>query len=379
MRILLLGHAPSIHTRRWAEALSGRGHDVRLVTLVPPAGPYPVPVQVAGRLLPIRALGTLTARGSVRAEARAFRPDVTVAHFLPNYGWLAHLAGIKPWMLVCWGSDLLLNAGRTPFHRFRARQVLRSANLVHVDAEVLAEAAVALGAPADRVWTRAWGIDTEAFRPDGAGATSAAGAQDSAAGARLRILWTRMLEPVYDPATFLRALGHLRRRGVDFEVTIAGDGPLRPAMELLALDEGVADRVRFVGWVPADRLPTLYREHDAYVSLSRSDSTSQSLLEAMGTGLAPVVSDIAGNREWVLHRERGLLVPVEDDVAVACALEELARDGEARRAMAVRARAEVVARARFQDTILETEARLLSLAGRGDVAARAPVAGGGSR
>ena len=374
MRILLLGHAPSIHTRRWAEALSARGHDLRLVTLVPPVDAYPIPVRVAGRSLPVRALGTLSARGAVRAEARAFRPDVTVAHFLPNYGWLAHLAGLRPRVLVCWGSDLLLNAGRTPFHRLRARQVLRSADLVHVDADVLADAAAALGAPAGRVWTRAWGIDTELFRPDGEGQGGATPDGAAPRGARLRILWTRMLEPIYDPATFVRALGRLERRGVEFEATMAGEGDLRGAMESLARDEGVAGRIRFAGWVGPERLPSLYREHDVYVSLSRSDSTSQSLLEAMGSGLAPVVSDIAGNREWVLHRERGLLVPMEDDVAVACALEELAREGEARRAMGLRARAEVEARARFQDTLFETESRLLVLA-KGSAAS----AGGSAR
>ena len=374
MRILLLGHAPSIHTKRWAAALAARGHGVRLITLAPPSAGDSIPARVVGRSLPVGALETLAARGATRTEAKAFRPDVTVAHFLPNYGWLAHLAGLRPWMLVCWGSDLLLNARRSAFHRYRARRVLRSAALVHVDAEVLAEAAVALGAPADRVWTRAWGIDTRTFGPDGAGRSSDAG--NGPAPARLRILWTRMLEPLYDPATFLRALGHLARRGVDFEATIAGSGPLRGEMEYLAREQGVSDRVQFVGWVPPDRLPTLYRGHDAYVSLSRSDSTSQSLLEAMGSGLAPVVSDIAGNREWVLHRERGLLVPVADDVAVACALEELAHDGAGRRAMGLRARAEVEARARFEDTVRQTEERLLVLASGRPAARIAPPSAG---
>jgi glycosyltransferase involved in cell wall biosynthesis len=369
VRILLLGHAPSIHTQRWATALAGRGHEVRLLTLAPPVPGSRIPARVLGRPLPVRALETLAARGAVRAEAKSFRPDVTVAHFLPNYGWLAHLAGLRPWMLVCWGSDLLLNAWRSPFHRYRARRVLRSAALTHVDAEVLAEAAVALGAPADRVWTRAWGIDTQAFRPDDAGS-------DAAPGGRLRILWTRMLEPLYDPATFLRALGLLGRRGVDFEATVAGSGPLRGEMESLAREQGVADRVRFVGWVPPEQLPSLYRGHDAYVSLSRSDSTSQSLLEAMGSGVVPVVSDIDGNREWVLHRERGLLVPPEDDVAVACALEELARGGDERRAMGLRARAEVEARARFEDTVRETEERLHALAAGAASPGAAPGTGG---
>src|SRR4029079_13645664 len=43
---------------------------------------------------------------------------------------------------------------------------------------------------------------------------------------------------------------------------------------------------------------------EVYVSASRSDSTSQSLLEAMAAGALPVVSDIPGNREWVTDGER---------------------------------------------------------------------------
>jgi glycosyltransferase involved in cell wall biosynthesis len=248
-----------------------------------------------------------------------------------------------------------VNAKRTPFHRARARYVLREAPMIHVDAANLAEAAVELGADPRSVWTRAWGVDTVAFQPDG---------RPAAPGGRepLRILWTRQLEPVYDPEPFVRALGLLKLRAVPFRATLAGSGPLRPSVEAWIREEGVAEEVALEGFVGEDRLRELYRSADRYVSISRSDSTSQSLLEAMSSGLLPIVTDIAGNREWVTHRREGYLVPVGDAEALACAIQESAHDPESG-AMRARARARVLERGSFADTLAQLDLRLRALAG----------------
>jgi glycosyltransferase involved in cell wall biosynthesis len=368
VRILVLAHAPSVHTALWTRALQRRGHEILLLSAhAPPAdaarGPGaatplgPVPTRIVGAAFPVPALRYASARGAVRAEARRFRPDATVAHFLPNYGFLAALAGLRPWMLVAWGSDLLVNARRSPLHRARARWTLRRADLVHVDAALLAETAVALGAAPDRIWTRAWGVDVDALAP--AEPWSARRARTP----ELRILWTRQLEPLYDPETFVRALGKLRAMEVPFRATLAGSGPLRAGLERLARRAGIEGRIRFTGWVERERLTALFRAHDAYVSLSRSDSTSQSLLEALAAGTIPIVTDIPGNLEWVRHRREGLLVPAGDPDAVACALAEVARGGEHLDAIAARGAALALERARFSDTVTETEDRLRTLAG----------------
>ena len=354
MRILLLAHGPSIHTRRWARALRDRGHELRLLTAFPSPVPL-VPERVIGLPFPVQGLRYLSALAAVRETARTFLPDVTVAHFLPNYGLLAALGAVGPWMLTCWGSDLLVNARRTPLHRARARFVLRRAPLVHVDAEVLAEAAVSLGASRERVWTRAWGVDPAAFE-----STAAAGSERSSP---LRILWTRQLEAVYDPETFVRALGLLQRRGLSFRARMAGDGPLRGAVSAWLREEHLDRDVTLEGFLDEERLRALYRDSDVYVSVSRSDSTSQSLLEAMAAELFPIVTDIAGNREWVTHRREGYLVPVGDAEAIACAIAEAARDPEAD-AMRQRARAKVAERASFADTVAQLEVRLRALACR---------------
>lgn len=359
MRILLLAHAPSVHTRRWADALAVRGHNVRLLSTHDAPDSIRVPTRRVGWPIPFKALRYPSAWGSVREELRSFHPDVTVAHFLPNYGFLAALAGARPWMLVCWGSDLLVNATRTPLHRARARWTLRRAGVIHVDAKNLADAAVRLGAEPNRIWTRAWGIDVDALAPTDPWRVR------RARSAEIRILWTRQLAPIYDPETLIRALGVLARKGVAFRATLSGSGPMRRSLEALARREGVADAVTFTGWVDPPRLAALYHGHEVYVSLSRSDSTSQSLLEAMAAGLVPVVTDIAGNREWVTHRSEGLLVPVGDPEAVACALAEVAREPEAADAMVAKSRDVASARARFADTLAELEVRLRALASTG--------------
>ena len=358
MRILLLAHAPSIHTQRWAEALLARGHDVRLLSAADaPGARVPVARRIGVSWGP-HTFRYASGRGAVRAEFRDFRPDVTVAHFLPNYGFLGALAGASPLFLSCWGSDLLVNAERSSLHRARARWTLRRANAIHVDAAVLAEAAIRLGADPNRVWTRAWGVDPDAVTPRDAAAARLACRE------ALRILWTRQLEPLYAPESFVAGLAKLAAMNVPFRATMAGSGPLRASIEALAHRLGIGDRVTLVGWVDPPRLHALLRDHDVYVSLSHSDSTSQALLEAMAAELVPIVSDIAGNREWVRHRREGLLVPVDDPDALACALAEVKREPVPAGEMASRARAAVLSRGRFADTVQELERRLLDLAGR---------------
>ena len=223
-------------------------------------------------------------------------------------------------------------------------------------AAILAEAARRLGTPEARLWTRAWGVDVEALAPARSWTDRRGGAGDP-----LRILWTRVLSPLYDPGTFLRGLGLLAGRGVAFTATLAGDGPLRSRLLTLARSLGISEQVRFEGWVGETRLRELLAAHAVYVSTSRSDSTSQSLLEAMASGLLPVVSDIPGNREWVIHRGSGLLVPTGDAEALAAALLEAA-EGSGAEEMAGAARATASRRARFADTVDGLLRRLEALA-----------------
>ena len=82
---------------------------------------------------------------------------------------------------------------------------------------------------------------------------------------------------------------------------------------------GLSDRAHVPGVVEPEELPAYYRAADLYVSASRSDGSSISLLEAMASGRPALVSDIPGNKEWVRSGENGWLFSDGD-------VEELATD-----------------------------------------------------
>ena len=113
------------------------------------------------------------------------------------------------------------------------------------------------------------------------------------------------------------------------ELVIAGDGPARSALEHLASELGVADRVTFRGWVH----PTgeCYCDLDVYVIASHSEVLSMSVLEAMQRGLPVVATDVGGLREAVNDGVTGFVVPPDDVPALAAALRRLIADPTLRR------------------------------------------------
>jgi glycosyltransferase involved in cell wall biosynthesis len=101
-----------------------------------------------------------------------------------------------------------------------------------------------------------------------------------------------------------------------------------------------------------------------YASSSAIDGTSLSLLEAMATGLYPVVSDIAANRWWIKAGEGGTLVASQEPQAWAQAIVEALDDEERRqRALAVN-RARVERDADWQANMLRMEDIYYELAER---------------
>jgi glycosyltransferase involved in cell wall biosynthesis len=163
------------------------------------------------------------------------------------------------------------------------------------------------------------------------------------------VLSTRRLEAVYDVGTLVEAA----RRGASpaLHVRIAGSGSLEPILRAQAEPLGVT----FLGWLSQTQLTRELLHAQIYVSTSVSDSTSVSLLEAMAAGCFPVVSDIAGNREWIEHGIGGFLFPPGNAEALAARLHEAAADAELRARAAVHNRRLVEARATWELTMRTAE------------------------
>lgn len=301
MRILVLGDGRQPHTRRWIQALQESGSEVVAASMESPSEPLPCPFH----LLPASGPGFLRHRAALPpllAIAREFKPRCITSLFVPDYGFLGarlrksmgHEAG-PSLCVAALGSDLLINAHRTPLHRLRARWVLQQADVVAVDARVLGEAAISLGAAPAKIHRLYWMPDLLRFSM-----------QPDPPDSPRRVVSTRQLDRLYDVGTLLEAMRPLfLQRGSEVELVVAGDGPERSRLEERARQLG--GRVHFTGRLAPLELAELLQSATVYVSTAHSDSTSVSLLEAMACGAFPVTTSIPGNREWVTEGNSGLL------------------------------------------------------------------------
>ena len=132
------------------------------------------------------------------------------------------------------------------------------------------------------------------------------------AGQPLRILYLgRITDPQKRVNLFPQILTLLQRAGIPFRWTIAGQGDKRAELERIMLTSSTQE-VKFIGAVPNAEVPALLEKQDIFLLTSDAEGLPMSLLEAMGHGLVPVVSDLESGIREVVNAGNGTLVPVDD-------------------------------------------------------------------
>lgn len=132
----------------------------------------------------------------------------------------------------------------------------------------------------------------------------------------------------------LAACRHLTESGVDFRLTLAGDGPERRRLGHLAEEYGLDGRVDFPGHVPHNQVPELFRQADLFVMpclVARRgdrDGLPNVILEALAFQVPVVATDVNGINEAVRPGETGWLVPPEEPQLLAQAMQEALSDPE---------------------------------------------------
>ena len=124
------------------------------------------------------------------------------------------------------------------------------------------------------------------------------------------------MEAHKDHATLLRALPTVLAARPDFQLLLVGDGSLRPSLESLARELGIAEAVRFLG--ARRNVPTWLGRADLFIfSTTLQEGFGSVLLEAMAAGLPIIATDCPACREVLLEGRFGSLVPPKDAAALA--------------------------------------------------------------
>ena len=321
LKIAVLADAAHVNCQRWCEGLATAGANVHIISFTP-GSPNGITVeQIPYRLLPGK-LHYFAAVSYVRRRLAAIKPDVLLAYYVTGYGTLAALTGFHPIVQVTSGSDVLIAPG-SPFMGFLLRQTLRRADLVTAWAPHMAEAAIKLGVPRDRVMVLPRGIPCQQFAEHRTPAPRE--------HASVTIISTRSLYPNYRIEVLVKAVSLLSKSGIGCSLTICGEGPCREQIANEVHRLGLDEKVRLIGFVSNDRLGSVLSQHDLYVSLIDSDGVSASLLEAMTVGLLPIVPNHPANGDWIKDGENGILLDELSPDAVAQQIRRAVMDRPLRR------------------------------------------------
>lgn len=138
----------------------------------------------------------------------------------------------------------------------------------------------------------------------------------------------------------LRALKILAGRGSRARLVVSGIGPDVQTAKDLASDLGLDGRVEFSGYAPYEATPEVYRARDVFVSPTYAEGFSNTILEAMASGLPVVSTNAVGVVDCLADRENALLCEPGATEALADTLQRMLGDGELRRRLARTALAE---------------------------------------
>jgi glycosyltransferase involved in cell wall biosynthesis len=312
-----------------AKGLALRGHGVGVVSLREPEA-------YVGELVDLGVTVDSLAMRSGVADPRALlrlarvvhreHPQVVHGHMI-HANLLARLARPLAWspVLVSTAHNLI-EGGRARDLAYRLTDPLTT--LTTNVAQAAVDRFVRVGAvPARRIRRMPNGLDVDAFVVD-----PAARAQTrDLLGVGDEFLWLTVgrLDPQKDYAVLLEAVANLPRPGRT--VLIAGDGPLRGALEAEANRRGLMDgTVRFLG--ARSDVPNLMAAADAFVLSSAWEGLPMVLLEAAASSLPAVVTDVGGNAEVVVHERTGVVLPAHDPEALSSAMRRLEATPPAERA-----------------------------------------------
>jgi glycosyltransferase involved in cell wall biosynthesis len=322
--------------RDHADRLAATGQEVHVFAIRWPRrqaeyaiGPVQVHAIGGGRGLGARVLG-LWRRVSRAIAAEHRRSPFTVIHafWADEPAWVAVWVGRRlgvPVVVSLAGGELValrdIDYGllRLPGRRRAVTWAVRRAAVVTAGSRYLLEQARPFLRPAEhaRLVLAPLGVETTRFKPSG----------DSIGPDQRRpvVLNVGSMYPVKGQAGILRAFA----RVPDAELWIAGKGPLHGELRRLATRLGLRDRIRWLGTVPHERLPTVYRAATVFVQGSRHEAQGMALLEAAACGV-PAVGTPVGVLPEVGTVARG-------ESPLAHVIGQVVRDKEQRRQLSHRA------------------------------------------
>ncbi len=335
----------SVYAANLLTELVGAGHDVTMVsqyrgdaagTRIYGGGPPP---DVEGvRVIGLQSHGEEVEPADFERDVDAMLDTIVAEHArapfdvlhaqygYPN-GWAVLLAAQRlgiPAVVSIQGGDGHWVGSCCETHRQAMLRVVEHADALLIGCESFAaEVVERLGVARERFTIVPGAVDVSRFTPVQAPGTAAPVP---------RLLYHGRVDRRKGVLDFMHALRLLRDGGTSFEAVVSGIGPDFDAAQALAAELDVA--VRFTGHAAYEEAPAVYAMGDIFVSPTYAEGFSNTILEAMASGLPCLSCHAVGVMDCLRDGENGLLVQPGDIAAQAAGLRRLIEDEPLRRRLA---------------------------------------------
>lgn len=266
----------------------------------------------------------------IRKIQRREKTEAILSLYGGAWGLTAFLTQLRPLFIYMVGSDILLS---TRLKLIITRRVIQSADFVFSNGIYLCKKAQEI-APKAKIENLYLGVDTNKYRPADELSTEKryntitdnlefANRVTEQGSRNILIICTRGFEAIYNNKYLIDGLKEISKKGLpDFNIVFTSKGSLLNDIKEYTnqvLNQSQREQVKFLGGIPESMLIKYLKQSQIYVSLSKSDGASISLMEAFSCSLFPILSDIPANREWI-YKNNGILVPLDKPKILAEAI-----------------------------------------------------------
>lgn len=317
MRICYFARANYALFQRRAARVARLGHEVHVLSLQPGeiegCTVHQLPNNPMLARLKLQYVAALPAASRLLAE---LQPDIVDLHGVSSYGIFALLPRQAPLVATVYGPDIYDHAKQFWHLRKIAQIALRRADLIFASTVATSDYVreilkMDIG---DRFAMRSWGIPADSIQSQAMDRRATVRREYSVDDDTHVILHSRQITEIWQIPTLVAAMPAILAIQPRSEFWFVYPPPNR-AGEILfdqlqkqATALGVADRIRWLGYHPYDRLMSILHAADVYVCIGKDDLLASSLLEAMATGLVPVLSNLSAYHEVIQDGINGYLL-----------------------------------------------------------------------
>ena len=295
--IALVG-SNSIHTLRYLIAIAAKFPQIIFITHGIPTTNLPTNIIIYNIDFRLRSIKSRNEIAAILAQH-----NISIVHIQQANSYAYHtLKAIKKIKLICktilttWGSDILVLPNQNLLYKRIVKFNLANADVITSDSLFMSAKINELVPLANNIHTINFGIQHFPLSLD-------------LSHKQNIILSNRLHKPLYNIDKIISGFAKLitNPKYHDYKLVIAGDGNETNKLKHLAVKLGISPQVEFIGMISYSELIKWYQITKIFISIPQSDATSLSVLEAMGYGCYPILSNLPANLEWVIDQINGTI------------------------------------------------------------------------